>query len=82
MSGNHPKVIMLEPGGIASFEASYGEGQLRASRSAAACLVAPRHLPGPHRSQLVEYKLERCARPSLGFDVGRIEMTTAEEELR
>jgi hypothetical protein len=74
MSGGHPKVIVLEPGGIATFEATYGE----AANYVPSC--APRHssallvtLPGARHPQPVEYELERCTRPSQGLNVGRIE---------
>lgn len=64
----------LEPGGIATFEATYGEAANYVPscepRRSSALFVTP---PGAHRPQLVKYELERCTRPSQGLNVGRIE---------
>jgi hypothetical protein len=72
MSGDHPKVIVLEPGGIATFEMNYGEAVNYSPdcgpRTSAALLVT---LPDGESSHRVPYRFERCRRQ--GFNVGRIE---------
>jgi hypothetical protein len=72
MSGDHPRVIVLDPGGIATFEMNYGEAANYSPdcgpRMSAALLVT---LPDGESSYRVPYRFERCRRQ--GFSVGRIE---------
>lgn len=73
MSGDHPRVIVLESGGVATFEMNYGEAanyspSCKPRQSAALRVTIPRASP----SQRVRYGFERCARHQ-GFNVGRIE---------
>ena len=72
LSGNHPKAIALEPGGVATFEMSYGEAANYSppcgARKSAALRVT---LPPAGPSQRLPYRMELC--PRQGFNVGRIE---------
>ena len=72
MTGNHPRVIVLEAGGVATFEMNYGEAANYSPdcrpRESAALLIA---VPGARSSLRVPYRFERC--PRQDFNVGRIE---------
>jgi hypothetical protein len=73
MTGEHPKVIVLEPGGIATFEMRYGEAAnfsppCEERWSTALRVAIP---PGPPAS--VPYRMERCPNGVQGFGVGRVE---------
>jgi Protein of unknown function (DUF4232) len=73
MSGDHSAAIALGPGGIATFEMTYGEAanyspDCGPRRSAALRVTVP---PGGAPQQ-VPYRMERCPHTQ-GFDVGGLE---------
>jgi hypothetical protein len=72
MSGNHPKLIALEPAGVATFVMSYVAAANFSppcgERRSAALRVT---LPPAGPSQRLPYRMELCPRQS--FNVGRIE---------
>jgi Protein of unknown function (DUF4232) len=73
MTGDHPKVIVLEPRGIATFQTRFGEAAnfsppCGERRSTTLRVTIP---PGPPTR--VPYRMERCPNGVQGFGVGRVE---------
>jgi hypothetical protein len=73
MTGDHPKVIVLEPGGIAAFEMRYGEAANFSPPCGERWSTALRVTIPPGPPTIVPYRMERCPNGVQGFGVGRVE---------
>jgi Protein of unknown function (DUF4232) len=74
VSGRHPKTIVLEAGGIATFGVRYGEADNFSPPCGARTSVALRvTIPSAGALPSLPYRMERCPGGVQGFDVGRIE---------
>jgi Protein of unknown function (DUF4232) len=73
MTGRHPKVIVLEPEGVAIFRARYGEAVNYSPPCGERWSTALWVTVPPAPTQSVPYRMERCPSGVQGFEVGRIE---------